>query len=122
MTNLRLKNSNFQSYKEELIDFSGEKVYPVGFVTLHVTLGNQSKTRTIKVDFLVVNCPSAYNAIFGRPTLNKIRAIISIACLTMKFFTDDGEIVTVRADQVAARKCYNARLEITKKKEIKEEV
>ena len=41
----------------------------------------------------------------------------------MKFFIDKGEIATVRADQAAARKCYNASLEVTKKKkEDKEEV
>ena len=64
-----------------------------------------------------------YNVILGRPTLNKIGAIISTTYLTMKFFTDKGEIATVRADQVVARKCYNASLEVTnKKKENKEEV
>ena len=72
---LRLKNSNLQSYKEEFVGFSGEKVYPNGFITLHVTLGNRPTTRTVKVDFLVVDCPSAYNVILGRPTLNKIRVI-----------------------------------------------
>ena len=55
--------------------------------------------------------------------MNKIRTIVSITCLTMKFFTDKGEIATVRADQPAACKCYNASLELTKKKkEDKEEV
>ena len=99
---LRLKNADLQSYKEELVRFSRENVYPDGFITLHVTLDSQPKTRTIKVDFLVINYPSAYNIILGRPTLNKIRAIVSIACLTMKFFTDDREIATVRVDQAAA--------------------
>ena len=37
---LGLKNSDLQSYKEELVEFSGEKVYPNEFITLHVTLGN----------------------------------------------------------------------------------
>ena len=90
-------------HKEELVGFSGEKVHPEGFVTLHLTLGTQPKTRTIKVDFLVVNYPSAYNVILGRPTLNKIGAVISMASLTMKFFTDNGEVASVKADQVAVR-------------------
>ena len=50
--------------------------------------------------------------ILGRPTLNKIGAVISTTCLTMKFFTDKGEIIAVKADQVTARRCYNASLEI----------
>ena len=32
---LRLKNVDLQSYTEELVGFSGEKVYPDGFITLH---------------------------------------------------------------------------------------
>ena len=34
--------------------------------------------------------------ILGRPTLNKIRAIISTACLTMNFFSNDGQIAIVK--------------------------
>ena len=112
---LGLKNADLQSYKEELVEFSWEKIYLDGFITLHVTLGSRPKTRTIKVDFLVVNSPLAYNVILGRPTLNKIGAIVSTACLTMKFFADDGEIATVKADQAVAWRCYNASLEIVKK-------
>ena len=52
-----LKNSNLQTYKEELIDFSGEKVHPDRFVILHLILGTRPWTRTVKVDFLVVNYP-----------------------------------------------------------------
>ena len=44
--------------------------------------------------------------------LNKIGAVICTACLTMKFFTDKGEIATVRADQAVARHYYNMSLEI----------
>ena len=115
---IRVKNSDLQTYKEELIGFSNEKVHLDGFVTLHLTLG----TRTIKVDFLVVNNPSAYNVILGRPILDKIKAILSIACLTMKFFMDEGEVANVKADQAADHKCYDASLvAIKKKKDDKEE-
>ena len=95
---------------QEVTEFSGEKVHPNEFVTLHLTLGTQPRTRTIKVDFLVVNRHLAYNVILGRPTLNKIRAIISIACLTMKFFIDNGEIAIVRVDQAVVHCCYTASL------------
>ena len=39
----------------------------------------------------------------------------------MKFFTDDEEIATVKADQITTHKCYNASLEVAKKKEKKQE-
>ena len=66
----------------------------------------------IKVDILVVDYPSAYNVILGRLMLNKISAVISTACLMMKFFADNEEITVVKSDQVATRRCYNASLEI----------
>ena len=34
----------------------------------------------------------------------------------MKFFIDDREITTIRADQAIVGKCYNASLEVTQKK------
>lgn len=82
-----LKSFNLQTYKEELIGFSGEKVRPNGYVTLHLTLGARPRTRTIKMDFLVVDYPSTYNVILRRPTLNKIRAII----FTAYFITPKSE-------------------------------
>lgn len=100
--NLGLKNFDLQTYKEELIGFSGKKVHPDRYVTLHLTLGTRPQTWTVKVDFLVVDHPSAYNVILGRPTLNKIGAIISTTCLTMKFFTDNGEIAIMKVDQVVS--------------------
>ena len=83
---LGLNDVDLQMQKEELISFSEEKVHPQGFITLHLTLGSRPKTRTIKVNFLVVDCPSAYNVILGRLTLNKIGAVISIASLNEIFY------------------------------------
>ena len=79
--------------------FFKELVHPDGYDTLNLILGARPYTRTVKVDFLIVNCPSAYNVILGRPTLNKIGAVISTACFIMKFFTNKGEIATIRVDQ-----------------------
>jgi hypothetical protein len=61
---------------------------------------------TVMVDFLVIDRPSAYNAIMGRPALNKLRAVTSTYHLMMKFPTEEG-VGEVRGDQLAARKCYN---------------
>ena len=70
----------------------------------------------VKVDFLVIDCPSAYNVILGRPTLNKIGTIISTACLIVKFLIDSGKITTVKADQATACHCYKTSLKIQKVK------
>ena len=58
------------------------------------------------VDFLVVDRPFAYNAIIGRPGLNKLRAATSTYHLMMKFPTEEG-VGEVKGDQLAARRCYN---------------
>uniref|UniRef100_A0A2N9GRM8 Reverse transcriptase domain-containing protein n=1 Tax=Fagus sylvatica TaxID=28930 RepID=A0A2N9GRM8_FAGSY len=52
---------------------------------------------------------AAYNAIIGRPTLNRLRAVTSTYHLLLKFPTEHG-IGEVRGDQVAARECYLASL------------
>ena len=95
---LGLYNAYLYTYSKELIGFSGGKVHPNRFVTLHLTLGTKPMARTIKMDFLVVDCPSTYNVIQGRPTLNKIKAVISTSLLTMKFITNDGKVRMIKAD------------------------
>ena len=64
---------------------------------------------TRQVDFLVVDCPTSYNVIIRRPTLNKWKAATSTYCLKVKFPTDDG-VGEVKGDQVLARECYQAVL------------
>ena len=64
---------------------------------------------TRQLDFLVVDCPSSYNVIIGRPTLIKWKAATSTYCLKVKFLTDNG-VGKVKGDQVLARECYQAVL------------
>ena len=41
----------------------------MGYVELMVTFGKDTTTRQVKVRFLVIDYPSLYNCILGRPTL-----------------------------------------------------
>ena len=66
---------------------------------------------TRQLDFLVVDCPSSYNVIIGRPTLNKWKAATSTYCLKVKFLIDNG-VSEVKGDQVLARECYQAVLAV----------
>ena len=59
----------------------------------------------------MVDCSSTYNAIIGRPILNSWKAITSTYHLMIKFPTDYG-IRELWGDQVAARKCYIAIMEM----------
>uniref|UniRef100_A0A2N9GP39 Uncharacterized protein n=1 Tax=Fagus sylvatica TaxID=28930 RepID=A0A2N9GP39_FAGSY len=55
------------------------------------------------------DCPSAYNVIIGRPTLNKLRAVTSTYHLLVRFPTEHG-IGELKGDQATARECYFASL------------
>ena len=68
---LKLDPKRLRPFESPLISFNGDKVYPRSIVTLIVTVGTQPRQLTLQLDFLVVNCPSSYNVIIGRPTLNK---------------------------------------------------
>ena len=57
----------------------------------------------------MVDYPSSYNVIIGRPTLIKWKAATSTYCLKVKFPTDNS-VGKVKADQVLARECYQAVL------------
>ena len=61
------------------------------------------------VNSIVVESPSAYNVILGRPSLNRIRAVVSTHALAVKFPTPQGT-GTLKGDQVVARSCYATSL------------
>lgn len=102
---LKLNPRRLCSFDSPLVSFSGDRVYPRGIVTLTVTVGTYPAQLTRQLDFLVVDCPSSYNVIIGRPTLNKWKAATSTYCLKVKFPTDNG-VGKVKGDQVLSKECY----------------
>uniref|UniRef100_A0A2N9ER72 RNA-directed DNA polymerase n=1 Tax=Fagus sylvatica TaxID=28930 RepID=A0A2N9ER72_FAGSY len=92
-----------------LVGFTGDKVKPLGVVSLIIEAGTYPKQVRTSVEFLVVDCPSAYNVIIGRPTLNKLRAVTSTYHLLVRFPTEHG-IGELKGDQATARECYFASL------------
>ena len=67
--------------------FSEEKVLPLGSIQLILTLGDPPCQATTRARFLVVDAPSAYNMLLGRPSLNAIKAIPSAYHMMIKFPT-----------------------------------
>jgi len=94
-----------------LVSFGGTRVFPLSAVTLFVMVGDYPQQITRDVTFLVVDCSSAYNAIIGQPTLNSWKAVTSTYHLMIKFPTEYG-VGELRGNQVAARECYIAMMEM----------
>ena len=94
-----------------LVGFRGTRVLPLGAITLSVLVGDYPQQIAKDVTFLVVDCSSTYNAILGQPTLNSWKAVTSTYHLMIKFPIDYG-VGELRGDQVSARECYVAMMEI----------
>ena len=73
-----------------LLGFFGEKLLPLGSVQLVLTLGDPPCQATTTIKFLIVDAPSAYNMLLGRPSLNAIRAIPFAYHVVFKFPTKNG--------------------------------
>ena len=61
------------------------------------------------VRFLIVDAPSAYNILLGKPSLNAIMAILSAYHMVIKFLSTNG-VGMVRGDQRVAKECYSASM------------
>ncbi|XP_065049759.1 uncharacterized protein LOC135679706 [Musa acuminata AAA Group] len=100
-----------------LTRFTGDSISPLGAVTLPLTLGTLPRTKTVMSTFLVVDLPIAYNAILGRPSLNKIRALVSTYHQTVKFPTHAGT-GEVWGSPRESRQCYLTVVSLCKRAKI----
>ncbi|KAK9749978.1 hypothetical protein RND81_02G163400 [Saponaria officinalis] len=76
--------------KNPLYSFAGETKYPFGKIKLPVAFGEEEAARHVYAEFVVVDCPSAYNALIGRATLGQALAAVSIRAMTLLFVSDEG--------------------------------
>ncbi|CAL9029664.1 unnamed protein product [Prunus brigantina] len=73
-----------------LLSFSGDLVQPVGSVSLPIAFGVAPRKTMTYDQFLIVDCPTAYNVIIGRTALTRVKAHLSPHMLLMKFPTCNG--------------------------------
>uniref|UniRef100_A0A2N9GJD4 Reverse transcriptase n=1 Tax=Fagus sylvatica TaxID=28930 RepID=A0A2N9GJD4_FAGSY len=102
---MKIDKDQLQPIETPLVGFASTSIYLLGVTSLQITAGTYPKQATKKVDFLVVDCPSAYNVIIGRPTLNRLRAVTLTYHLLVRFPTENG-IGEMKGDQAMARECY----------------
>ncbi|GMH05016.1 hypothetical protein Nepgr_006856 [Nepenthes gracilis] len=106
---LGLKKNQLKPAEGPLYGLNNESVPVQGTIQLEVTLGTYPKTASRMLTFLVVDLPSVYNAILGRPCLAAFGAVTSILHLKMKFPTPNG-VGEVLGDQVIGRTCYMSQI------------
>ncbi|KAL0285976.1 UNVERIFIED_CONTAM: hypothetical protein Sradi_7159300 [Sesamum radiatum] len=100
-----LGDVSLEKVNTSLYGFEAEVVQPRGMISLPLTMGAGTTRKTCMLEFLVVDVPSAYNVILGRPTLNAFQAVISIYHMKIKFPTLGG-VGKVQGDHLQSRKCY----------------
>ena len=105
---MSIRRKKLEPVNTQLRGLSGEKVLPLGSIQLVLTLGDPPCQATM-ARFLVVDAPSAYNMLLGRPSLNAIKAIPSAYHMMIKFPTTSG-VGMVRGDQRVARECYSTSM------------
>ncbi|XP_075473370.1 uncharacterized protein LOC142504379 [Primulina tabacum] len=100
-----LQGFHLEAVETALFGFAGHVVYPEGEIVLPLTLGSQDLKKTVMTSFTVVDSPSSYNIILGRPAMNELRAVASTYHLKIKFHVG-ARVGEVRGDQPSSRKCY----------------
>jgi hypothetical protein len=73
----------------------GSANYPLGRIALNVCFGNQQNYRREKLDFEVMDWPSQYHAILGRPAFSRFMAVPHYTYLVLKM-PGPKEIITVK--------------------------
>ena len=101
-----LRINDLRPSPNPIYDFTGDSVAPVGVITLPLMVGEYPRESCVMADFLVIDQPSAFNAVLGRPSLRALKAITSIYHFWIKFPIPNG-VGEVRGNQEEARMCYN---------------
>ena len=85
-----LKNSDLRPFPNPIYSFTGDSVTLIGVITLPMTVGEYPRESYVMEDFLVIDQPSTFNAVLGRPSLRALKVITSIYHILMKFPTPNG--------------------------------
>ncbi|XP_021736147.1 uncharacterized protein LOC110702700 [Chenopodium quinoa] len=102
--NLDKKDLKWVSY--EVTGFNGSRLSPEGIIELSVRVGERSRRRDVRAEFLVINFPSPYNVIKGRPLIHKIGGVVSTYHLAMAYASNEGRLAKLRGSQKTTQQCY----------------
>ena len=102
---LSLRAEDLMPYSSPLVSFEGKVIIPKGQIRLPVQTGS----KTVEVDFIVVDAYSPYTAIVARPWLHTLVAVSSTLHQKIKY-PFGGKIEEILGDQTMARQCMVAAI------------
>ncbi|XP_028095465.1 uncharacterized protein LOC114295431 [Camellia sinensis] len=102
---LGLSEQHLTSAVAPMVGFNSQPEWPLGRIVLPVVAG----TKTLQIEFLVINTPSPYNVILGRPWIQQMEAVPSTYHQLIRFLTEHG-VEQISRDQVASKHCFMAAL------------
>ncbi|XP_068503841.1 uncharacterized protein [Phaseolus vulgaris] len=111
---LQLSPDQLRPYDGCLYGFVGDRVEVPGHLELRTTFTDCTTSYIVNISYLVVNAPSTYNILLGRPVLNRIGAIASSRYMKMKLPSLEGTMITTKSDQKEAKRCYKNNLKTKK--------
>ncbi|XP_073025097.1 uncharacterized protein [Primulina eburnea] len=115
LVQMDLHEYQLEEVETALFGFAGHAIYPEGEIALPLTLGMGDLRKTVMTAFTVVDAPSSYNVILGRPAMNEMKAVASTYHQKIKFPVR-GQVGEVKGDQPSSRRCYGEIVRIDQKK------
>ncbi|KAJ4717115.1 Gag-pol polymerase [Melia azedarach] len=94
---LGLNSVRMQQVTTPLNGFTRDQLMLCGSITLPVAIGEDPAQLITMVDFVVVDHPSSYNVILGRPFLMATKRVVSTYLLKLKF-PIDNQVKVVKRD------------------------
>ncbi|XP_073016563.1 uncharacterized protein [Primulina eburnea] len=104
---MKVEAFEFESISTPLYGFAGHAILSLGQIVLPLSLGHEPRRVTNMTTFTLVDTPSSYNGILGRPALKDFRDVASTYHQKLKFPVGK-EVGVLCGDQRVARRCYEA--------------
>ncbi|XP_028080064.1 uncharacterized protein LOC114281712 [Camellia sinensis] len=98
---LGLYPNDLEQSNSPMVGFNGTPTWPLGAMNLEVQAG----TKKVNIEFKMIDTPSPYNAILGRPWLHAMRVVPSTLHQLLRFPTEQ-RIEEVREDQVQTKNYF----------------
>jgi len=74
---MRIAEEEMKSNDDHFVGFSGERVGTRGYIELYTTFDEGKASKSIKNQYLVIDTNTSYNIHLGRPSINRLRVIVS---------------------------------------------